>query len=185
MKIFRDIVRPTIALVIISMFVSGIVAVVYNITKVDEVEGMSEKTLEMASEVMGTADLKQISNENFSEGVIGAAITSDGEYVISSSAKGYNSDVYIELVVGFDSDDSIKGISFVNSAETPGIGDKVTESDDFIKQFIGLSGEISLGEQVDGISGATLSSKGTAEAINIAVANLELAKKGIVEGEGN
>lgn len=183
MKIARDIVRPTLALIIICAFISGVVSIVYNITKVEKVEGMSEEALIVATDVMGTDKLSLVSNKSFPDTVTGAAVAEDGSYVLSVVAKGYGGDM--ELVVGFNTDDTIKGVAFVSASETPGIGTKVTESGDLIDQFIGLSGEIVINEDVDAISGATISSKAVVEAVNIATENLELAKNGtIAEGEG-
>ena len=98
------------------------------------------------------------------------AIIKDGGIIgccVNSVGSGYGGD--INLMVGIDTDGKVSGISFVSMSETPGVGTKV-KGKGFVSQFIGLSENAVIGENVDGISGATFSSKGVAEAVNNALA---------------
>ena len=98
------------------------------------------------------------------------AIIKDGGIIgccVNSVGSGYGGD--INLMVGIDTDGKVSGISFVSMSETPGVGTKV-KGEGFVSQFIGLSENAVIGENVDGISGATFSSKGVAEAVNDALA---------------
>ena len=98
------------------------------------------------------------------------AIIKDGGIIgccVNSVGSGYGGD--IDLMVGIDTDGKVSGISFVSMSETPGVGTKV-KGEGFVSQFIGLSENAVIGENVDGISGATFSSKGVAEAVNNALA---------------
>ena len=86
----------------------------------------------------------------------------------ASSGSGYGG--MIDVMVGIDMEGKLTGISVMTHSETPGLGARVTETE-FSDQFRGLSleEEVSLGGNVDGISGATFSSKGVVAAINEAV----------------
>lgn len=98
------------------------------------------------------------------------AIIKDGGIIgccVNSVGSGYGGD--INLMVGIDTDGKVSGISFVSMSETPGVGTKV-KGEGFVSQFIGLGENAVIGENVDGISGATFSSKGVAEAVNNALA---------------
>ncbi len=98
------------------------------------------------------------------------AIIKDGGIIgccVNSVGSGYGGD--INLMVGIDTDGNVSGISFVSMSETPGVGTKV-KGEGFVSQFIGLGENAVIGENVDGISGATFSSKGVAEAVNNALA---------------
>ena len=98
------------------------------------------------------------------------AIIKDGGIIgccVNSVESGYGGD--INLMVGIDTDGKVSGISFVSMSETPGVGTKV-KGEGFVSQFIGLGENAVIGENVDGISGATFSSKGVAEAVNNALA---------------
>ena len=98
------------------------------------------------------------------------AIIKDGGIIgccVNSVGSGYGGD--INLMVGIDTDGKVSGISFVSMSETPGVGTKV-KGKGFFSQFLGLGENAVIGENVDGISGATFSSKGVAEAVNNALA---------------
>ncbi|MFC1883645.1 RnfABCDGE type electron transport complex subunit G [Thermodesulfobacteriota bacterium] len=88
-----------------------------------------------------------------------------------SSATGYHG--IIEVMVGIDTSGKLTGISIMTHTETPGLGAKIVQAD-FTDQFTGLelSDELNLssaGGKVDGISGASLSSKGVMAAVRKAL----------------
>jgi electron transport complex protein RnfG len=86
----------------------------------------------------------------------------------ASSGSGYGG--LIDVMVGIDMEGKLTGISVMTHSETPGLGARVTETE-FSDQFRGISLDegVQLGGNVDGISGATFSSKGVVSAINEAV----------------
>jgi len=82
----------------------------------------------------------------------------------SASGSGYGG--MIDVMVGMDMEGKLTGISVMTHSETPGLGARVTEAG-FSEQFRGLgfdNGEIA--GDIDGISGATISSKGVVTAVN-------------------
>lgn len=86
---------------------------------------------------------------------------------IEASGKGYGGDV--NVLVGFDvSKDTLLGISVTTHKETPGLGSRIQEPA-FTKQFKGKDpAKAALkkdGGDIDAISGATLSSIGSADAV--------------------
>jgi len=89
----------------------------------------------------------------------------------SSSGSGYGGE--IDVMVGISMDGKLAGISVMTHSETPGLGARITEAA-FSEQFRGL--ELDAGVQlsgdggtIDGISGASFSSKGVITAVNGAV----------------
>lgn len=99
-------------------------------------------------------------------------------YAMLSSAGGYNGQN--KVLVGFDADvTKITAIVVTEQAETPGLGDKITEAS-FIDQFKDKSSVLSLtvvkgikpeeaGEsEIAAISGATISSTSVVTAVNSA-----------------
>ena len=58
--------------------------------------------------------------------------------------------------------------------QTAGLGavaaDKTAKGEAFREQFAGLSGEIAVGDQIDAISGATITSKAVTQGVNAALA---------------
>ena len=94
--------------------------------------------------------------------------------VVSSGSQGS-----IEMMVGVDGEGVITGVSIVSHSETSGIGTKVMGNEPtasgvgVLSQFEGKSaadGTLSVGTNVDAISGATVSSKGVTAGVNAALA---------------
>jgi len=87
-------------------------------------------------------------------------------YAFRGTGKGYGGD--INILIGLNSDKSIKDIVVLSHTETPGLGSKITESS-FLDQFKGLTLEdLKLskeGGSVDAITGATISSKAMVDGV--------------------
>lgn len=77
----------------------------------------------------------------------------------------------IEIMLAIYVDGRIAGVKVMNCSETPGLGRKIMTEASFTEQFKNLNVEsnFAVGSDVQGISGATISSKGTAEAMREAV----------------
>ena len=169
-----SILRPTLVLGLITLVVSGLLALTYNITGVGVAgPAISEEMLAMAAEVLP-------GGEGFEDAAVGASAavpaviktSNDAGYVINAIGKGYGGDM--SVLVGFDNDGKITGVRVLESAETPGIGTKVTENMDFLGTFVGK-------DSVDGsdaVAGATFSSKGLNEALTNAFDALNIIKSG-------
>lgn len=94
--------------------------------------------------------------------------------VVASGSQGN-----IEMMVGVDADGVVTGVSIVSNSETAGIGSKVMNNEPLangtpvLDQFIGKSaadGTLTVGSNVDAISGATVSSRGVTTGVNAALA---------------
>ncbi len=90
----------------------------------------------------------------------------------------------IKLMVGFNTDGTIHDIVVIQHAETPGLGDKITETkSDFNDQFNGKKpGDFELkvkkdGGDVDAITAATISSRAFCDAVKKADIIFKLFKK--------
>jgi electron transport complex protein RnfG len=96
-------------------------------------------------------------------------------YISSTAGKGYSS--YIQMLVSLGTDLKIRDIKILGHAETPGLGDQVEEKS-FIDQFKGKSlpdiklikGETK--ENIQAISGATISSRAVTNGVKDAVQTL-------------
>ena len=77
--------------------------------------------------------------------------------------EGYGSDVTVVLTL--DAEGKIATLTVDASGETPGFGQKCME-EAFTSQFIGKAAPFTLGEGIDDVSGATLTSTAVVEAIN-------------------
>ena len=98
-------------------------------------------------------------------------------YAVKVTASG--SQGSIEMMVGVDAEGAVTGVSVVNHSETSGIGTKVVGNEPtasgvgVLDQFIGKSaadGTLTVGTNVDAITGATVSTKGVTAGVNAALA---------------
>ena len=86
-------------------------------------------------------------------------------YAVSvTSAEGYDGNVTLSL--GVSADGTINAISFTELHETPGKGMLCGEPD-FMNRFAGQSAaRLTLGQEIDGITGVTITSKAVVNAVN-------------------
>ncbi|MCI8388536.1 MAG: FMN-binding protein, partial [Clostridiales bacterium] len=62
----------------------------------------------------------------------------------------------------------LAGIKIVSHAETPGLGSRVNDNE-YLSQYNGLSGKLTISKDVDAISGSTISSKAVLAGVNSAL----------------
>jgi electron transport complex protein RnfG len=91
---------------------------------------------------------------------------------LEGTGQGFGGDVGVMVGVGLDSGDLV-GIGVTTMSETPGVGTRVREPS-FARQFAGMSGGAVFkvkkdGGAVDAITGATISSRAVAAAVDAAV----------------
>ena len=94
------------------------------------------------------------------------------EQTANASVIGYGGPVLVRLTLDEQGKISALDIGGARFAETQGIGSRVLEKN-FAQSFVGLTPPLTLGEQVDGISGATVSSQAVVGAVNEAAAFLQ------------
>lgn len=87
-------------------------------------------------------------------------------YAYIAQGKGYGG--YIDILVGLEDENTIKGINIIKHSESPGLGARIIE-DEYRDQYIDLDiteTEMTFdGGQIDSITGATISSKAVADAV--------------------
>lgn len=81
----------------------------------------------------------------------------------------------INMMVGVGADSAVAGVNIVSMSETPGLGSK-TNTRDFLSGYEGKKGKVTLGADIDAVSGATISSKAVTAGVNSALAlDIDLA----------
>ncbi len=84
---------------------------------------------------------------------------------LSGSAEGFNAGIVV-VEATLDDEGKIASIDIDASSQTEEIGGQVESDRNFQSRFIGLSLPVTLGEDVDAISGATVSSRAVVDALN-------------------
>ena len=92
------------------------------------------------------------------------ALTGD---IHEGSAKGFASDVRVQLTK--DAAGAITGLAIESSGETAGFGTRCMEDPTFAEQFIGKTAPFAIGENIDALAGATVTSTAVVAAVNAAV----------------
>ena len=172
----KYIIKLTGTLLGISAVVALLLGVVNQVTApiIDEIQ--AEKTAAAMSQVLEAEDYLPLETE--AEGVTALyEARTGGEpagYVVEVSGSGYGG--AIQMVVGVDLSGTVTGVSVTDHGETSNVGTKVVESEAVLGQFVGMSladGEITVNSgtnRFDGVSGATVSSRGVVSGVNTALA---------------
>lgn len=89
-------------------------------------------------------------------------------YVVLTATQGYAGT--ITMLIGVSNDGKVTGLQIRQMSETYGLGWKALTDVDFLAQFLNTKGDAQVGENVDAIAGATVTSKAVARSVNSAVA---------------
>ena len=88
-------------------------------------------------------------------------------FVIETATQGYADE--ITLLVGVSNEGTVTGLVIRDIHETPGLGGEALTDWKFLSQFLKSQGDAQVGENVDAITGATVTSKAIARCVNSAV----------------
>lgn len=194
-KSLRDIVKPTVVLLLICSVVTLALAFTNFLTKDKiaeaarlEEESARKEVLSLAESFEEIQGLQSVVNENEELAPVKSAfIGLKGEDAVGrvflTETKGYGGT--IKITVGVDSEGLITGVKIGDNSETPGLGSKAKD-EPFISQFQGIAPKEALSvvknaktkdEEIDAISGATITSKAVTKAVQAAIdVNTELNK---------
>jgi len=83
---------------------------------------------------------------------------------LTAKAKGYDGkDVTVSVTL--DDAGAIASLTVDASSQTPGLGQRCSE-EEFTSQFIGKAAPFTLGEGIDAVTGATITSTAVVDALN-------------------
>lgn len=185
----KEIIKSTCVLLIISLVAGFLLGFVNNLTK----EPIANRT-ELAKEVSLQSVIDSEFIINTDEPITGQVIVERDGVVIDevyeftneegdfsgivalvTSTEGYKEDIKLSVGIEMDSKKTkvgeICGIDFLSINETPGLGMNVKD-EEFVNQFIGKTVELELSKnsysenQIDTVSGATITSEAVTEAVN-------------------
>lgn len=168
---FKELIFPVLVLVAICLVCSALLAVLNSATAPIIEENTRLETLAAYLSVLpdGTTEEDLQDVEVTTANVSGAVRTDSGMVVVQSTAAGYSGNL-ITVYAAFDSTGTVTALSVDASTQTTGIGSKTGE-ESFYGGFIGWSASepVELGDPVDAIGGATISSRAVVSALNSAI----------------
>lgn len=181
-KVFKDIVVPTLTLLIICVVVTAALAATNLLTQKQMESKEFEKKRESLEKVIAASEYEAREIEHDGRTVeYYEAI--DGEvkgYIFETSAAGYSGSVWV--MTGIQPDGRVASVIVLDaSKETAGIGQKIADPA-FLEQYKGKSSQIETVKsgadetQVNAITGATVSSEAVTKAVNSALQLFEKVK---------
>ena len=168
--------KLTLTLLGICAVVALLLGIVNQVTAPIIAEIQAEKTAAAMSQVLPAEEYQPVETDYPNVTAMNRAL-SGGEtvgYVVEVTASGFGGTM--SMVVGVDADGAVTGVSVVTHSETKNIGTKVVDDQAVLDRFIGMShgdGEITVNagtNRFDGVSGATVSSRGVTAGVNTALA---------------
>lgn len=189
----KYIIKLTVTLFVTCVVVAGALGLVNSVTEGPIAQINKEKTEAAMKMVVADPDNSEFSDKLELTEEMTAAATAGGGSVAEAYAVTVNgeSDGYalkivasgsqgnIEMMVGVDGEGTVTGVSIVDNSETAGIGSKVMDNEPLasgvpvLDQFQGKTAAdmpLTVGSNVDAISGATVSTKGVTAGVNAALA---------------
>ena len=167
----KHIIRLTVTLLLICAVVAAVLAGVNMITK-DKIAAIQvQKTENAIKEVLPDAGDLQKLEQIGDTGIISEVYTDGKNFAVKVLPSGF--DGTITMMVGI-ADGKVTGISVISHTETPGLGAVAAaqnaKGEAFRGQFVGQSGELAIGDQIDAMSGATITSNAVVTGVNAALA---------------
>lgn len=172
----KKILLPAVALFAICLVAAALLALTYSVTA-DPIEVAAKKAEDDARsavfpEAVSFSDDKTVKTNTYNE-----ALDSAGNvigYTFTTSAKGYGGDV--KVMTGVRMDGTVRAIEILDvSNETPGLGQNAKQPK-FMAQFADKQGKIGVNTAskkvdngVDALTGATFTSRGVTDAVNLAL----------------
>ena len=170
MKDMKHYLKVALSLLLICTVVAGMLAAVNALT-VDIIAANAQKERERAvGELFSDMTSMKDTQGEWLEGVntVYAVYQHDAwiGYAVDLNTRGFGGD--INMIVGLGTDGTVCGVRVISHGETPGLGSRATLAS-YLDNFIGVGEQLTVKEDVDAISGATISSKAVVNGINLAL----------------
>ena len=164
------ILRLTVTLLLICAVVAAVLAGVNSITK-DAIAANQEKKTQDALAVVlpGVQGLQKVELTE-DTGIVNEVYSDGNSFAVKVLPSGF--DGAITMMVGI-SEGKVTGISVISHTETPGLGAVAAaqnaKGEAFRGQFVGQEGVLAIGDQIDAMSGATITSTAVVTGVNAAL----------------
>ena len=160
----RKIWIPILSLIL----ASALLFAVYNLT-LGVRQSMEQKELQAKMETLLPGSTT-FAKEEYTGEDQNITVVYKGEtgYVIGTATEGYAGT--IKMLIGVSNDGYVTGLQVRQMEETFGLGGEALTDWNFLAQFLKTEGDAVVGENIDAISGATVTSKAITRSVNSAVA---------------
>lgn len=182
----KEILIPTVALFVICLISTALLGGTNALTAEKIAQVAAETAANARTLVLTTAtefEEKTITFEN-TEYTYYIGKDTNGEmvgYTVTTQDKSYGGT--IEVMTGFDVDGKITGVEILTIDDTPGLGMNA-KNDSFRNEYVGKSGELTVSKtasadnEIQAITGATITSKAVTRCVNLASQIVSQSKGG-------
>ena len=184
----EDIIKPVGVLLAICIIIPLALSITNKVTvkKIAELEAANSK--KNMQSLIDADNFKECEN---GEITYYAAINGGktAAYIFTESSKGYGGDV--SVMTAIKPDGTVAGVAILDvSGETPGLGQNAAK-ESFFSQYIGLKKGVSVlkngakaeNNEVDAVTGATITSTAVTRAVNKALDDFEKVKEATADDE--
>ena len=160
----KSMLKPIIAIAAVALILFGAVKGLSGIAAANENKEMNEM---LATLLPGDTSFTWEEYEGEDE-AIQAVYKGETGFVIQTSAYGYAGNIV--MMVGVSNEGTVTGLVVRDLSETYGLGANALTDTAFLSQYLETSGDAEVGNNIDAITGATVTSKAVTRAVNSAVA---------------
>lgn len=175
----KEFIRLAGVLCLISLVAALLMAGVNKITAPKILEAEEKAALESMNAVLPEAERFTRMNDSVHTGIAAGNVVG---YCVNAKVNGYGGE--ISVMVGLDMENNVKGVEILSHNETAGLGAKATEPE-FKNQFGGKKTPLVVvkngaknDSEIQALTGATITSRAIAEAVDKAVQMADEAKGG-------
>lgn len=160
---FKPFLTPLLVIVLAAAILLGVRA---GLSGIAQRNALAEKEAMLSSLL---PESETFTREAYSgdDETITAVYKGETGYVVETKTAGYAGD--ITMLVGVESTGRVTGLTVRSMEETWGLGSRALVDCDFLIQFLGTEGNAQIGDGIDALTGATVTSKAIARAVNAAV----------------
>ena len=159
----KTMLKPIIAIAVMALILFGAVKGFSGIAAANENKEMNE----MMSTILPGSTTFTWEEYDGEDTAIQAVYKGENGFVIQTSAYGYAGDIV--MLVGVSNEGTVPGLVVRDLSETYGLGAIALTDTAFLSQYLETSGDAEIGNNVDAITGATVTSKAVTRAVNAAV----------------
>ena len=175
----KAVIIPTVVLLVICLVIPFALSLTNAVTK-DKIADLEKEKRESA--MSGLIEAENYEEKSYKDEFTSTVAITDGSaigYIFETSKKGYGGDVSVMTAV--DPDGTVKAIEILDvSNETPGLGQN-SQKKDFYSQYAGKKAGVTVKKngadpeknEVDAVTGATITSKAVTGAVNEALEQFE------------
>ena len=166
----KSILLPIVAIIVAAAILFGLN---FGLASYREEVNAKELTAKMQTILPGSKTFTEEAYTGEDANIV-ATYKAENGYVVETCVYGYAGE--ITMLIGVSNEGTVTGLQVRDMSETQGLGGEALWNWDFLIQFLNNAGDAEIGTNVDGLTGATVTSKAVISGVNKAlavVANLE------------